>query len=470
MSDVPPDKPAPPVIVLDYLLGLITAQHNQQPLYMQTVALSVNPFIESQNTSNSYWTLFDLDTAVGQQEDMLGEWVGISRFVSIPSRVFFTLDASDVGLDKGRWFTPYETDQELVRLDDEQYRLLLRAKIVANYWDGTIPGAYDAWDTLFAGTGLEVLIQDGFPAGERYFTFDDNSGGTFGFDHTIWRVAEELAPVFFSLDNPDLGFDTGLWLSQLTAYYVGQSRVHGNMHIIQALVGGPIDVVSLALFGSGALGLKSAGVGTDYVIQFQGSGPDSGLGLPLFALDSGPDSLNLWVTFDVVNLGYDQAPLFYPGAFPVDPTLPKFALSFDNLKPLTVWDNGTTNWDGETSWDVISTRPLTFWDNTVTTWDGKTSWDVLDYSDVGLDIGYWASYTEPNFYMGFDLVDDKHGLDYGQWLPAGALPGTLKAGRPWYPPDYSADRPVPPTGVTQPPVNLAGFDLAAWAWQLKQAH
>jgi hypothetical protein len=34
------------------------------------------------------------------------------------------------------------------------------ATIIANHWDGSVPAAYEAWDTLFHWTGLKVVIQD----------------------------------------------------------------------------------------------------------------------------------------------------------------------------------------------------------------------------------------------------------------------------------------------------------------------
>ena len=48
----------------------------------------------------------------------------------------------------------------MVRLPDETYRLLLKAKIGANRWDGTVPGAYEVWESAFADTGSLILMQD----------------------------------------------------------------------------------------------------------------------------------------------------------------------------------------------------------------------------------------------------------------------------------------------------------------------
>ena len=48
----------------------------------------------------------------------------------------------------------------MVRLSDDAYRTVLKAKIGANRWDGTIPGAYEVWRTAFADIGSVVVIQD----------------------------------------------------------------------------------------------------------------------------------------------------------------------------------------------------------------------------------------------------------------------------------------------------------------------
>jgi hypothetical protein len=416
------DQPSPPAVVtLEYLLDLVTAEHNQQPRYMATVALSVQPYVDGQNAANRYWTLFDLDSSVGEQEDMLGLWVGITRYIAAPLKVFFTLDDPLLGFDQGKWQTPYELDQQIVRLDDEHYRLLLRARIVANQWDGTIPGAYLAWDTLFAGTGLQVLIQDGMQRAERYFSLDDVLQGTLGFDGGRWYEPPVLADIYFSLDDPNLalGLDRGSWYSSLSIYTVPPAVTHGDMHLVEALIGPALDAVTIALFAGGYMGLKSAGVWVDYVTQNQTPGPGYGVGLPLFSLDGGP-SVEYWVSFDEAGLGHDEAPLFYPGAYPVEPGLPQFTI------------------------------------------DGNDP-------SSGIDAGYWADPVEPDFYLTLDdntaaPIGPGRGLDAAQWLPAGAY-----GGQPWRPWPYDPDQPLPPTGVSYPPTALAGFDLGGWAWQVQSS-
>jgi hypothetical protein len=161
----------------------ITSEH-RRPLFTAAVdALAHGP---SHITSllQQYTYLFDLDSAVGEQLDMVGEWVGHSRYILTPlPNVYFCWDnliegvdgvldpAGDVGWDEGVWYEPYQPTTGYAILDDDHYRTLLRAKIVANYWDGTVPGAYEAWNTLFQGQ-YEILIQNGMAAAASTFTWD----------------------------------------------------------------------------------------------------------------------------------------------------------------------------------------------------------------------------------------------------------------------------------------------------------
>lgn len=232
MSDNPEIWPNPPGVSVEYLLDLVTWEHNQRPRYMATVALSVDPYIDGQNIALGYQTLYNIDTAVGEQLDFIGQWVGITRYITEPINVFFSFDDidEDVGFDEGKWQSEFEFTSlsHVIKLDDEQYRLLLKARIVSNHWDGTVEGAYRAWDTLFAGTGYSVLIQDGLPAAEHYFTFDDPEKGLFGFD---------MVP---------------FWSGRQFRY----PHYNGNMNIIIALMSDkPVDAIMRTLFREGYMGL-----------------------------------------------------------------------------------------------------------------------------------------------------------------------------------------------------------------------
>ena len=149
------------VVATEYT-GLITSEFNQQPNYIATVMALVQPAVDIQNLVLSLPGLYDLDVAVGTQLDAVGEWVGISRDIGTPlTGVYFAFDTAGLGWDQGAWYSPFDPTQGYAVLDDTHYRVLLRAKIAANNWDGSIAGAYTALSALFgAASGTYVFIQD----------------------------------------------------------------------------------------------------------------------------------------------------------------------------------------------------------------------------------------------------------------------------------------------------------------------
>jgi len=210
-------------------LNLITSEHADKPKFNAMMQLLVQPLVDLQNLMATFPLLYDIDVAVGQQLDQVGKWIGVSRVLKIPlSGVYFSFDIVGVGFDQGTWYGPFDPLTSLVSLGDEPYRNLLRAKILANQWDGTISGAYAAYNQLFSESGTTILIFDGCdmsialailgtvpdpvtlslfttqvlplkPAGvqitgyyvpsipgDPYFGFDVQNSAVSGFDHGAW--------------------------------------------------------------------------------------------------------------------------------------------------------------------------------------------------------------------------------------------------------------------------------------------
>lgn len=180
-------------------LALITSEHNQRPKFMHALAALLQPVADNVVNLDTLQTLFDLDNAVGSQLDLVGQWIGLTRHLSVPlSGVYFSFDSPTLGFDQGSWYAPFNPIGELAILDDDSYRALLRARVARNQWDGSTDGAYAIWNRIFEGTGVGILIQD-----------------------------------------------------------------FGDMHILLALTGPVPDAVMTALFKSGALSFKPAGVKID---------------------------------------------------------------------------------------------------------------------------------------------------------------------------------------------------------------
>lgn len=55
-------------------------------------------------------------------------------------------------------FTP--SVEQIISLNDTQFRTLIKLFIAMNAWDGTVPDMYTIWDTVFAAEGLKILVQD----------------------------------------------------------------------------------------------------------------------------------------------------------------------------------------------------------------------------------------------------------------------------------------------------------------------
>lgn len=140
--------------------GLVTSQH-QKPRYTALVAVLTQPLVDAQALLASMPAEFDVDTAVGVQLDSVGLWAGITRALRVPlSGVYFAWGIEGVGWSEGMWKGPYDPTSGLTSLPDDVFRRLIKARIAANAWDGSIPGAYSVWESAFADTGSIILIQD----------------------------------------------------------------------------------------------------------------------------------------------------------------------------------------------------------------------------------------------------------------------------------------------------------------------
>ena len=119
----------------DYRL-LITSEHRKKPKFAAAVGLSTDSFAQLSQMATGLYALFDLDNAIGQQLDFVGEWLGISRNLYIPSGLYFSFDDPDLGFDAGIWYTGYDGTQVSVTLSDADFRYYIRGLVAAASWDG----------------------------------------------------------------------------------------------------------------------------------------------------------------------------------------------------------------------------------------------------------------------------------------------------------------------------------------------
>lgn len=120
--------------LVGHYLDLITSEHRDKPKYIAMVTALLQPSDDIFALGITIDDEFDVDLAVGKQEDTLGEIVDMDRTlpyqpISAPSAV----------------------------MDNENYRAMIKAKIAKNMWRGGIEDMEDVWQALF---GTRIAIQD----------------------------------------------------------------------------------------------------------------------------------------------------------------------------------------------------------------------------------------------------------------------------------------------------------------------
>lgn len=118
-----------------YYLSLLTSEYQNSPNFLNWIAsilLVVDDIHQGLCAMN---TAFDLDQAVGIQLDALGQLVGAAR--AMP-------------------FQPSGGVSPL--LDDNTYRIYIKAKIFQNEWNGQLTSLYSLWQQLFPGG--QMALQD----------------------------------------------------------------------------------------------------------------------------------------------------------------------------------------------------------------------------------------------------------------------------------------------------------------------
>lgn len=226
-------------MAIEEYLNLIPSQHRQKPRYMATVEALMRPLCGVDELLQELRTAFDLDTAIGRQLDAVGVRVGRTRHLHTPLEgVYFSWNTEGVGWNEGIWKGRYDPETGMISLPDDIYRMLLKAKVAANRWDGTTPGAYDAWEIAFADLGSIILIQDNQdmsmivgiagmrlnPVFEQLLLQGYVPLKPEGVRIKWYAVTPDGGPLFaWNCDSPALaGWNTGRWPNRLQATIQGE--------------------------------------------------------------------------------------------------------------------------------------------------------------------------------------------------------------------------------------------------------
>jgi hypothetical protein len=123
-----------PYLASSYYLGLITSEYQLAPKFLAWLSAPLSKLLDASICLDSFTVGFDLDAAIGPQLDVLGQIIGQSRVV---------------GFQPSNGISP--------TLNDASYRLLLKARIAQNQWQGTIDELQGIWAHLFPGGQIVVI-------------------------------------------------------------------------------------------------------------------------------------------------------------------------------------------------------------------------------------------------------------------------------------------------------------------------
>lgn len=239
-------------------LSLIPQQHKASPNFVSTLTTLLAPLVAQQTLLAGFPAAYDLELASGVQLDAVGLWVGRSRAVLTPIKgLFFSFDDSALGFDQGLWLGQFDSLDGLQSLDDPTYRLLLKAKIASNHWDGTLRGAADALAYVFSDPNSHVFIQD-----NQDMSYSLNVAGT------------PLSPLMISLLT---GGYIPLKPAGVRLAFINQVSVGGT-----PLFGFDLNTTSIGGFEVGSWGNASGGVTVTASVTAGGEALTAG-GVPLTA-------------------------------------------------------------------------------------------------------------------------------------------------------------------------------------------
>lgn len=152
--------------------ALVTSEHNQRQNFMALAGVLTGAVADATAATQALVPAFSLNTAVGAQLDVVGQWVGQSRVIPgilVPG--FFGFSEVSTGLPDGAqlpfgeltnpakggiFFELGGTFAGTTTLTDPQYLTVLKARIARNQSNGTLAAIEGALFFIF-GAGCRVV-------------------------------------------------------------------------------------------------------------------------------------------------------------------------------------------------------------------------------------------------------------------------------------------------------------------------
>lgn len=164
---------------------LLIWQYKAKPRARATAQLINQTFAETWRGIASIPLALSIDDAEGVNLDLVGKHVGQSRVLTglVPRDLFAFHGSYGSGFSRGnsgggRWYRAGNSLTDSVRLDDPDYRFLIKCRVAKNYMTGTIENLSDMLEFIFGPASavydqydmsLSVLIQaEAITAFKRY--------------------------------------------------------------------------------------------------------------------------------------------------------------------------------------------------------------------------------------------------------------------------------------------------------------
>lgn len=119
--------------VLDGYRRLLTSEYKTRPRLTSWLLWLISEGLTYNGVLQEILQAFDLEKAEGVQLDTLGKIAGVGRLLNF-----------------------YPSGGESPLMDDDTYRLVIKARLIQNLWKGTLDELYSAWAVLFPGIYLQI--------------------------------------------------------------------------------------------------------------------------------------------------------------------------------------------------------------------------------------------------------------------------------------------------------------------------
>lgn len=140
----------------------IYAQYKNKPKAVAWYKITLSLATQIANTSLAVRVMYDIDTSYGEQLNVIGRIVGVSRdflgYVPLNPGLFADPDGDQFG-DDSAMFSNLSIDQD-EQMSDELYRLAIRSKIVKNNSYTTIDDILTSVNFLLPGAEV-IRLTDG---------------------------------------------------------------------------------------------------------------------------------------------------------------------------------------------------------------------------------------------------------------------------------------------------------------------